>query len=480
VRHPHLQTERLTVHLQENEERLPPLADARLAFLDRLNQILWISDIDTWRYRWANRAGLDFWHAGSVEELVARRLPVSDTIRTTFLHVRERAAHGETVWLDHTVYPKGVPTRIQTYCSAYPLSEGRTGLFIEARRLSSTTDPEVLRASEAVRYAPLVVTTHALDGMTLTANALSRRTFGYRFRLHDLFEDAVEAEEILDILRRGDLVSRDARLHTAVGARWFAIEGRRIPDPVTGADAVILSASDVTARRRAEAAKDELISVVSHELRTPLTAIRGALSLLQHGRAIGEEGDAPELLEIATENTARLGRLLDDLLDVQKIGSGGMDLVRVPMPLRPLVARAITLLAPLSRARELHVTLRGGDAVVLDIDETRMLQVLSNLLSNAIKHSPRGGAIHVEITVADGARARVSITDEGPGVPPSFRERIFGRFEQADASDARSLGGAGLGLYIAKTLVEHHGGRLDFEDHTLRGATFYFELPLLA
>ena len=85
-----------------------------------------------------------------------------------------------------------------------------------------------------------------------------------------------------------------------------------------------------------------------------------------------------------------------------------------------------------------------------------------------------------KIASADSSRARVSIADEGPGVPPSFRERIFGRFEQADASDARSLGGAGLGLYIAKTLVEHHGGRLDFDEHTPRGATFFFELPLVA
>ncbi len=465
---------------EDDDDRPPPLSDARLSFLDRLNQTLWISDIDTWRYRWANRSGLDFWHASSVEDLVARRTTVSDTIRTTFLHVRERAARGEVVWLDHTVYPQGVPTRIQAYCSAYPLPEGRLGLFVEARQLSATTDPEVLRSSEAVRYAPLVVLTHALDGTTLTANALSRRTFGHRFRLHDIFEDAVEAEEVLDLLRSGELVSRDARLRTATGARWFAIEGRRIPDPVTGADAVVLSASDVTARRRAEAAKDDLISVVSHELRTPLTSLRGALSLLQHARATGETHHEPELFEIAAENAARLGRLLDDLLDVQRIGAGSVDLLRAPTPLRPLILRAIALLAPLSKAREVELGVRGGDGVVLDIDEPRILQVLSNLLSNAIKHSPRGGEIRIDVTVHEGARVRVSVHDEGPGVPPSFRERIFGRFEQADASDSRTLGGAGLGLYIAKTLVEHHGGRLDFEEQKTRGATFFFELPLEA
>lgn len=467
------------MHLQEQDNEPPaPLSDAQLAFLDRLHETLWISDIDTWRYRWANRSGLAFWHAATLQELVARRTPVSDTIRTTFLHARDRAARGEVVWLDHTVYPQGVPTRIQAYCSAYPLPEGRLGLFVEARQLSAATDPEVLRSSEAVRYAPLVVLTHALDGTTLTANALARRTFGHRFRLHDIFEDAVEAEEILDVLRRGELVSRDALLRTATGARWFAIEARRIPDPVTGAEAIVLSASDVTARRRAEAAKDDLISVVSHELRTPLTSLRGALSLLRHARATGEVHLEPELFEIAAENAARLGRLLDDLLDVQRIGAGSVDLLRAPTSLRPLLLRAVTLLAPLSTAREVDVTVRGGDGIVLAIDETRILQVLSNLLSNAIKHSPRGGEIGVEVTVPDAARVRVSIHDDGPGVPPSFRERIFGRFEQADASDSRTLGGAGLGLYIAKTLVEHHGGRLDFEEQKAQGATFFFELPL--
>ena len=101
---------------QEDNDGAAPLSDPRLAFLDRLNQTIWITDVDTWRYRWANRAALDFWHAASVEELVARRNSVSDTIRTTFLHVRDRVVQGESVWLDHTVYPSGAPTRIQHYC----------------------------------------------------------------------------------------------------------------------------------------------------------------------------------------------------------------------------------------------------------------------------------------------------------------------------------------------------------------------------
>ena len=463
------------------ELEMAPLEDPKLELLDRLTQLIWITNVDTWQYRWANRAALDFWQAESLAELTSRRLAVSDTIRTTFFHVRERAAQGEVVWLDHTVYPRGIPTRIQSHCSAYPLPEGGIGLMTEAGRLTGQTNPDaanpdVIRAYEAVRYAPLVVTTHGLDGATLTANALARRTFGHRFNLYDMFQNPAEAEEVLTLLRDGELVSRDALVRTLRGPSWFAIEARRIPDPVTGDDAIVISASDVTARRRAEIAKDELISVVSHELRTPLTAVSGALTLLRHAHLMGDTVQEEELFDIASENASRLGRLLDDLLDVQRIGAASMDLHRAPLSLRPLAVRAVNLLAPLAKAREVTLSVFGGDALLVEADEARMLQVLSNLLSNAIKHSPRGGLVSVEIAQRAGM-VRVSISDQGPGVPEAFRDRIFGRFEQADASDSRSMGGAGLGLYIARTLVEHHGGRLDLEETGGPGATFYFELP---
>jgi signal transduction histidine kinase len=460
----------------ESDDDIRPLGGPALEVLDRLRQAIWISDIDAWRFRWANRAGVSFWNAATLEELVARHTEASETIRTTFFAVRERAARGEIVQLDHTAYPGGAPVRIQAFCSAYALPEGHVGLFIEAQRAAGV-DPEVIRSSEAVRYAPLVVTTHALDGTTLAANALARRTLGYSFALRDVLEDPAEADALLREVRSAGHVSRDLALRTSKGARWFAVEARRIPDPVTGQEAVVLSAHDVTARRRAEAAKEELISVVSHELRTPLTAIRGALSLLSHGRETGDRQHEEELLAMASENSARLGRLLDDLLDVQKLGAGLLLLRRAPASLRALVDEAASLLTPMARTRGVRLCVTGSaeDALV-NVDSERVLQVLTNLVSNAIKHSPAGGEVRVAVAVTRD-RARVTVEDEGPGVPPSFRQRMFDRFTQADSSDARPIAGVGLGLYIAKMLVEHHGGQLSFDESREQGAAFSFELP---
>ncbi|MEZ4295965.1 MAG: HAMP domain-containing sensor histidine kinase [Polyangiaceae bacterium] len=246
---------------------------------------------------------------------------------------------------------------------------------------------------------------------------------------------------------------------------------------MSGASAVVASAHDITARREAELAKDDLISVVSHELRTPLTAILGALSLLSHSRQLGLEANEGELFDIATENASRLGRLLDDLLDVQKLGAAHIDLVLQTVPVDLVIQRAVALVAPLSLAAGCAVEVcTPGEELMVTIDQGRILQVLSNLLSNALKHSPPGGTVTVEVA-ATAERVRVRVIDEGPGIPAEFRSRIFGRFAQADTSSARKIAGAGLGLYIARQLIEHHHGELGFEDDRSAGAAFFFELP---
>lgn len=456
----------------------PPLADPALALLDRLSQPIWIADVDAWRYRWANRAAVAFWRAGSLAELCARRNEASETVRAMFFHLRRRAAEGETIQLDHTVYPGGEPVRVRSTCTAYPLPEGRIGLFLEAQRDLPPQSPEVLRSSEAVRYAPLIVSTHELDGTTLAANALARRTLGSHFRFEDLAGGPPGATSALEQLRAGEHVSRDALVQTTEGPRWLAVEARRIPDAVTGRDVVVASAHDITARREAELAKGELISVVSHELRTPLTAIRGALSLLVHGRELGLPGSEDELLHIASENAARLGHLLDDLLDVEKLGAGRIELAFAPASLRAVIERTITLVTPLARAGDVRLVAAAEAAgVIVTMDQGRITQVLSNLLSNAIKHAPAGSEVRVQVE-RSATSVRVRVIDEGPGVPKAFRSRIFGRFAQADTSDTRRIGGAGLGLYIARKLIEHHGGELGFEEERDRGAAFFFDLPL--
>lgn len=234
---------------------------------------------------------------------------------------------------------------------------------------------------------------------------------------------------------------------------------------------------DISQRKEIERMKDEFVSTVSHELRTPLTAIYGSLDLLASGMAGELPPDAKQLLQISHDSTERLIRLINDMLDLEKIASGKLEYRMQPQPLRPLLEQAIR--DTRAYAEGLRVELRlvpGADARVI-ADSDRLVQVCVNLLSNAAKFSPPGGAVEVELALRDGC-ARVSVVDHGEGVPPEFRDRMFQRFAQADASDRRTRGGTGLGLSICRSIVEAHGGHIGFTSEPGVRTEFYFELPL--
>ena len=234
---------------------------------------------------------------------------------------------------------------------------------------------------------------------------------------------------------------------------------------------------DIRARLEVERMKNEFLAVVSHELRTPLTSIRGSLGLLAGGVA-GSLGDkAASLVRIALANSERLVRLINDILDIEKIEAGKLAFRFVPVDLGRLVAESIE--ANQGYGGQLGVTfaLVGGPPLAtVNGDPDRLLQVLANLLSNAAKYSPRGGVVTVSIT-ADEGTVRVAVRDTGPGIPEGFRRHLFERFAQADGSDSRQKGGTGLGLAISKAIVEKHGGHIGFETTPGGGTTFYFELP---
>jgi PAS domain S-box-containing protein len=237
---------------------------------------------------------------------------------------------------------------------------------------------------------------------------------------------------------------------------------------------------DITERKRIEEMKTEFVSTVSHELRTPLTSIAGSLGLLAGGAA----GDLPEraarLIKIAHSNSERLVRLINDILDIEKIESGKMNFDIRPVPLRPLVEQAIQANLAYAKDYEVRLTLAGltEDVAVLG-DSDRLMQVLTNLLSNAAKFSPKGGEVMVRI-VPGGHSHRVSIEDRGSGIPEEFKERIFGKFAQADASDTREKGGTGLGLSIVREIVTRLGGTVSFESGEGQGTVFHVDLPAAA
>ncbi len=237
---------------------------------------------------------------------------------------------------------------------------------------------------------------------------------------------------------------------------------------------------DITHRKHAERMKSEFVSTVSHELRTPLTSIGGSLALLSGG-AVGQlEEKAARLVTIAHSNCERLIRLINDLLDIEKIESGKMSFDMRRLMIGPLVHRTITANRQFANDHEvsLEIGLPPWSQCVMG-DPDRLEQVLTNLVSNAIKYSPPGGTVYI-ITVQQGANVRIEVRDRGSGVPQEFRERLFSKFAMADSSDARTRGGTGLGLAIVREIAASHGGSAGFEDRDGGGAIFYLELPLLA
>jgi PAS domain S-box-containing protein len=237
---------------------------------------------------------------------------------------------------------------------------------------------------------------------------------------------------------------------------------------------------DITERKKVERMKNEFVSTVSHELRTPLTSIRGALGLVGSGVAGELPDQAQPLVDIAAKNCDRLVRLINDILDLEKIEANKMEFIIQPLELMPLVSQTVE--SNRAYADEYGVNIiasEGMPGAVVQVDEDRFVQVLTNLLSNAAKFSPRGGTIRIA-THAHNEGVRVSVSDEGPGIPEAFREQIFEKFSQADGSDTRQKGGSGLGLSITRTIVEKLGGHIEFETQEGKGTTFHVDLPLHA
>nr|MDQ3061097.1 ATP-binding protein [Pseudomonadota bacterium] len=238
---------------------------------------------------------------------------------------------------------------------------------------------------------------------------------------------------------------------------------------------------DISERQQGQRMRNEFISTVSHELRTPLTAIYAALDMVHSGMAGELPPDARELLGISYKSAERLVRLINDVLDVEKIDAHLMTYHRLVQPLLPLVAQAIRATQSYADQYQVRLALASdsADAQVL-VDADRVIQVLVNLLSNAAKFSPAGGALVTVRLQRLAGQVRVSVLDAGSGIAEEFRDRIFQRFMQADSSDQRQKGGTGLGLNICKSIIEAHQGKIDFFSAPGQGSEFYFDLPLAA
>lgn len=256
------------------------------------------------------------------------------------------------------------------------------------------------------------------------------------------------------------------------------------------------TAQDISERYEIDRLKDEFIGMVSHELRTPMTAIQSSLIMLSSGAFDDDPDQASQMLRIAQNNTDRLVRLVNDILDLERLESGKVQLTLEPCPMAHLIQQSIETIQPLADQAQLQLLWEPDDAMVL-ADPDAIIQTLTNLLSNAIKFSEPGHTVVITTSPGDHTILReptqstvpepfqspspqllISVTDYGRGIPADKLKSIFNRFQQVDALDARQKGGTGLGLTICKNIVEKHGGQIWAESELGDGSCFSFTLPL--
>ena len=240
---------------------------------------------------------------------------------------------------------------------------------------------------------------------------------------------------------------------------------------------VVVAFTDTTERRALDRMKDEFVSTVSHELRTPLTALQAALGLVRSGALSDRPEKAKQMLEIASGSTDRLTRLVNDILDLERIRSGKAEFHYTVCSVEELLRGAASMREKDAEKAKIALDIEAGGVKVW-ADRERVIQAVTNLISNAIKFSPEGGRVLLKATEVDRDEAQIEVRDSGQGIPEDKLEQIFDRFQQVDASDSRSTGGTGLGLAICKGIVMQHGGRIWAESRPGDGASLFFTLPV--
>jgi PAS domain S-box-containing protein len=317
------------------------------------------------------------------------------------------------------------------------------------------------RLSEMWGTTPPEVGTKSIDRVL---SAMAERT-----RDPEGFIERSAADEDAEGIRR-ELTLSDGRTFERYTAPIRSQEGKSLGR--------VWQFRDISAFKEIDRVKDEFISAVSHELRTPLTSIRGSMDLMGSG-VMGElPEEAMALLKLGQKNCHRLERIINDVLDVQKVESGRMEFSFAVVALEDVMADSVAAIQPYGVRLGVEFQLEScAPGVRVRVDPDRLIQVMDNLLSNAAKFSPAGGTVEVKLS-AGGRFAHVSVEDRGPGIAAELQSRVFEKFSQGAVQPPRGRAGTGLGLNIARAIVERMQGSIGFRPRAGGGTVFFFDLPV--
>ena len=278
--------------------------------------------------------------------------------------------------------------------------------------------------------------------------------------------------------REAEVLGHELRIDSIDAPRFLQVNALAMRDAGGAGDGAILVFHDLTRLRQLEGVRQEFVANVSHELRTPLSLIKSAAETLLDG-AKDDPAALARFLQIIDKHANRLALLIDDLLLLSTLDSGGLRLNKQPLPFRAVVQEAIDDLRPRALARDVRLENSVPAALVALADNDRMRQVISNLVDNAIKYGKAGGTTRIEGSLLADGRIEVTVIDDGPGIPRESQERIFERFYRVDKARSREQGGTGLGLAIVKHVIQAHGGEVRLESEPGSGSRFIFTLPAL-
>jgi two-component system phosphate regulon sensor histidine kinase PhoR len=318
-------------------------------------------------------------------------------------------------------------------------------------------------------------------GRIRVANKAAAELFGFEpAAVGRTILEATRHHEVAAVVARLDreleVLGHELRIDSMGAPRFLQVNALALRDAEGASDGAIVVFHDLTRLRQLEGVRQEFVANVSHELRTPLSLIKSATETLIEG-AKDDPAALSRFLQIIDKHANRLALLIDDLLLLSTLDSGGLRLNRQPVPLRTTVQDAIDDLQVRALARDVTLVNSVPGSLVALADSDRMRQVISNLLDNAIKYGRAGGRTAVEGRVLPSGRIEILVVDDGPGIPRESQERIFERFYRVDKARSREQGGTGLGLAIVKHVVQAHGGDVRIESEPGNGSAFILTLP---